>query len=78
MVPAPVPAVFSLFRQLVNNLRGEVKSFGRAGPIDVLHLHSKRVSKLSRVMVFGGEEADSLAPSGWFFQVPSGARPDFP
>lgn len=73
MVPAPVPAVFSLFRQLVNHLRGEVKSFGRAGPIDVLHLHSGRVSKLSRVMVPGGEEADSLAPSGWFFQVPSGS-----
>lgn len=73
MVPAPIPAVFSLFGQLVNHLRGGVKSFEGAGPIDVLHLHSGRVSKFSRVMVPREVEADSLASSGWLFQVPNGS-----
>lgn len=38
--------------------------FEGAGPIDILHLHSGRVNKLSRVMVPGEVEAHSLAPSG--------------
>lgn len=69
MVTAPVPAVFSLFEQLVNHPRGGVRRSEQAGlcfllrnSLDILHLHSGRVDMFFRTipsMVPGEVEVQS-------------------
>lgn len=70
MVPARVPAVFSLFGQLANHPRGGVRRSEQAGlcfllrnSLDILHLHSGRVDMFFRPipsMVPGEVEVQSL------------------